>query len=264
MHAPQSRKEDPVRTPRLALLLASALMLAGCPGLPGISGSTTLDPKLLSVTSASQGITTATVTLSWDAISNAATYQITRKVADGSAKLLATTDKTTYTDQVNPGLTLTYTVQAFDASGTAKGSATPETVVVASAQVGKPSGLLVDGAATSTASGTQAKSSKPTLTWTPAASASAYYVTLTEDQSGHYGQVVYAALVTAPTATVGTLAQDGLSVPGYPQVKGDGGLVKGVSYFYSVTAIRTDVPDLSKAKAFDVSTVDDSTFVSFL
>jgi len=239
-------------------------MLAGCPGVPGISGNQTLDPKVLAITSSDdRGITTSYVDLSWAGVTNAATYQISCKVGDGESKLLRTIEKTEFTDNVNPNMTLTYIVQAFGANGDAMVSSSPKTIQVLNATVGKPANLTVDKKAPAAGTAVTPDSSKPELSWDAAAGATGYYVTVNEVGDGSKtGRMVYSSITKTNTATVGTLSQPDLTIPGYTQIKGDG-LVKGKNYYFSVTSIRADVADLSKATAFDVKMGDAPAKISF-
>lgn len=254
-----------MRTLRTALAaIGTVVMLAGCPGVPGISGTPSLDPKVLAVTSSDeQGITTAYVTLSWASVTNAATYQITRKVGDGTSKLLSTIEKTEYTDVVNPDKQLTYVVQAFGANGDEMVSSSPKSVQVLNATVGKPTAFTVDSKAVPAEGAVTPNSSKPVLGWEAGAGATGYYVTVNEVGEGaKSGRMIYSSITKTNTATVGTLSQPDLNIPGYTQIKGDG-LVKGKNYYFSVTSIRADVADLSKATAFDVKMGDAPAKISF-
>ncbi len=244
--------------------VGAAALLAGCPGVPGLSGNQTLDPKVLAVTSSDdQEITTAYVTLSWAGVTNAATYQITRKVGDGSSKPLATIEKTEYTDVVNPDKQLTYIVQAFGANGEEMVSSSAKSVQVLKASVGKPSAFTVDNKAVPAEGAVTPNSSKPVLGWEPGAGATAYYVTVNEVGEGaKSGRMIYSSITKTNTATVATLSEAELSIPGYTQIKGDG-LVKGKNYYFSVTSIRADVADLTKATAFDVKMGDAPGKISF-
>lgn len=254
-----------MRNVRKALAaLGAVAMLAGCPGIPGITGTATLEPKVLAVTSADeQGITTAYVNLSWSGVTNAATYQITRKVGDGTSKLLKTLEKTEYTDVVNPNLQLTYVVQAFGANGDEMVSSSPKTIQVLNTTVGKPSAFTVDSKPVPAEGAVTPASSKPDLGWAEGAGATGYYVTVNEVGEGaRSGRMVYSSITKTNAATVATLSQPDLNIPGYTQIKGDG-LVKGKNYYFSVTAIRSDVADFSKATAFDVKMGDAPAKISF-
>lgn len=234
--------------------LGAMLLLAGCPDLtlPGLSGSSS-DPKALAVTKVdARGITSATVGLSWQGVSGASNYQVGCKIGDGPEAVVGTTEKTSYEDRVNPKMTLTYYVHALNVAGEELKVTAGKTVVVMDAQVGKPAALAVDGTEAS-GSVPNAKSSKPTFSWSTASGANAYYVTVNEMKDGGLvGKLVYASLTKSPTATVGVLSQADLNLPGYTQVKGDG-LIKGKNYYFAVTAIRTDVADLAAATGFDVA-----------
>lgn len=258
-------EDSALRTLRNALTaLGTVVLLAGCPGVPGLSGTPTLEPKVLAVTSSDEdGITTALVNLSWPGVTNAATYQITRKVGDGTSRLRTTLEKTEYTDTVNPNLTLTYVVQAFGANGEEMTSSSPKTVQVLNATVGKPSNLAVDKKVAAADTAVTPNSSKPELSWDEGAGATSYYVRVNEVGDGaKSGKVVYSAITKTTSAVIGTLSQPELNIPGYTQIKGDG-LVKGKNYYFSVTSIRADVADLSKATAFDVKMGDAPAKISF-
>lgn len=244
--------------------LGAVVMLAGCPGVPGLSGTQSLDPKVLAVTSSDdRGITTAYVNLSWTSVTNAATYQISSKVGDGASTPLKTIEKTEYTDAVNQNMTLTYVVQAYGANGEEMVSSSPKTIQVLSATVGKPSSFSVDGKAIPAEGAVTPNSSKPALSWVEGAGASGYYVTVNEVGEGSKsGRMVYSSITKTNTATVGTLSQPELNLPGYTQIKGDG-LVKGKNYYFSVTSIRADIADFSKATAFDVKMGDAPAKMSF-
>ncbi|HEY9900019.1 MAG TPA: hypothetical protein V6D00_12620 [Pantanalinema sp.] len=250
-----------MRLPRLLLALPVALALTGCPGFLGLAGNTNLNPKILAVTSKEQGMTTASITLTWDGVTNAATYQVSRKVDGSAPRLIVSTDKTTLTDRVEPGHEIAYVVTAFSASGEEKANVETGPVKVSASQVGQPGALMLDGAAASGGSFVT-KTGKPTLTWGEGAGATAYYVTVNENQSGKNGKLVYAALTKTTAATVGSLPDEGLKLPGYPQLKG-GGLVKGTIYFYTVTAIRADNAELEKATIFDIASIDAPATISF-
>ncbi|MNY46465.1 hypothetical protein D3C86_1816470 [compost metagenome] len=119
----------------------------------------------------------------------------------------------------------------------------------------------MDGAASESGTFTT-KTGKPALSWGEGAGATAYYVTVNENQSGKNGKLVYAALTKTTAATVGSLPDENLKFPGYPQLKGEG-LVKGKIYFYTVTAIRADNADLEKATVFDIASIDSPATISF-
>lgn len=246
-----------MRKSSLAFAAVSVMLLSGCPNLLGTSSGTTLDPKILAVTTSDQGMTTASVGLSWSGVTNAATYQIIRQVGDSSAaKLIGTTNTTSYNDNVQPNLSITYTVQAYSPSGDMIVSSNPKTVQVLDAKVGKPTGLTIDSQAASGDTIITANSSKPSLTWTAAANANAYYVTINEASNGSSnGKLVYSALTSSPNLTVGTLPQQNLDLPNFSQLNTDG-LTSGKIYFVNLTSIRSDNSDLSKATAFDVSAMD--------
>lgn len=250
-----------MRLSRLLFAAATALILTGCPGFTGITGNTSLNPKLLAVTSKEQGMTTASVTLTWDGVTNAATYQVSRKVDGSAPRLIVSTDKTTHTDRVEPGHEIVYAITAFSAGGEEKATVETSPVKVAASQVGKPGTLMLDGATAADNSFTT-KTGKPTLTWGEGAGATAYYVTVNENQSGKNGKLVYAALTKTTAATVGSLPDENLKLPGYPQLKGSG-LVKGTIYFYTVTAIRADNAELEKATIFDIASIDAPATISF-
>lgn len=254
-----------MRNVRKALAaLGAVVLLAGCPAVPGISGNGTLDPTVLAITSSDdRGITTSYVSLSWGSVTNAATYQVSCKVGDGELKPLKTVEKAEFMDSVNPNMTLTYVVQAFGANGDEMVTSSPKTIQVLNATVGKPSGFTVDKKPTSADTAVTPNSSKPELGWDAAAGATGYYVTVNEVGDGSKtGRMVYSSITKTNVATVGTLSQPDLSIPGYTQIKGDG-LVKGKNYYFSVTSIRADVADLSKATAFDVKMGDAPAKLSF-
>lgn len=245
-----------MRKSMLALTLGITTLLAGCPSLTGTSSKPTLEPKVLAVTSSEQGITTSSVALSWSGVTNAATYQIIRKVGDSTtSKLIATTDKTSYNDNVNPNLTISYTVQAYSPTGDMLVSSSPKTVQVLNATVPKPSGLAIDSKAASGDTIVAANSSKPTFTWTDTTGANAYYLTVNEEDQGVDGKLVFAALTKSPALTLGTLPQADLSLPRFTQLNANG-LPKGKIYSINLTAIRADNADLTLATAFDVAAMD--------
>lgn len=245
-----------MRKSMLALALGATTLLAGCPNLLGSSAKPTLEPKVLAITTSDQGITTASVALSWSGVTNAGTYQIIRKVGDSAtSKLLATTDKTSYSDQVNPNLSITYTVQAYSPSGDLLVSSSPKTVQVLDAKVTKPTGLAIDSQIASGDAIVTAKSSKPGLTWTDTANANAYYVTINEANDGSNGKLVFSALTKSPTLTVGTLPQSDISLPNFTQLNSSG-LTRGKIYFVNLMSIRADNTDLSLATGFDVAAMD--------
>jgi len=244
----------------LAPALGSAVLLSGCPGLPGFSSTPTLNPTVLSVTQNNQGIKTAAVTLTWGSVNNAATYQVARSVASATAtssqKVVATVTTTSYSEPVAPNLTITYTVNAYSPGGDTIVSSPATVVNVLDSTVQQPSGLAVDGHLGSPGTAVQPNSSKPTLTWANASGATAYYVTVNEVGAGNsLGALTYAALTQSPTATVGTLSLSNVTLAGFNQVAGSG-LVKGKIYSFSVTAIRGNVPDLTKVTAIDTAVVD--------
>lgn len=245
-----------MRKSMLALTLGITALLAGCPNLIGSSSKPTLEPKVLAVTTSEQGITTASVALSWSGVTNAATYQIIRKVGDSAtSKLLATTDKTLYSDNVNPNLTISYTVQAYSPTGDMLVSSSPKTVQVLNATVAKPSGLSIDSKVASGDAIVTANSSKPTFTWTDTTGVNAYYLTVNEEDQGVNGKLVFAAVTKSPALTLGTLPQSDLSLPKFTQLNSNG-LTKGKIYSINLTSIRADNADLTLATAFDVAAMD--------
>lgn len=233
-----------MRLTRLAALPLVAL-LVGCPALPGINGNTDLSPKVLAVTKSGSVGTTANAYLEWQAITNAESYQVLYVLGETS-EVADTTSKLSFSEQVQPGLTITYKVRALDGSGNEKASSSPLQVKVMDAQVSAPTDLKVEGE-------TPAKnlftptSAKPTISWGKVDNATHYYVKIEKKSDG---KVLYASLTDRLEATMGTLVREDLKLPNYPQVKDQ--TLPTDPVFLSVTAIRADDPDLAKATGIDV------------
>ena len=239
-----SMEGDLMRLKRLAAL-PLVLLLAGCPNLLGSSGNTELNPKALAVTNSTGAGKTAVAHLTWQPITNASTYQVFR-VTDETLELATTSDKTAYTEQVEPGHTVTYKVIAKDSSGTEKASSAPVKVQVMLAEATPPSNIRVAGE-TDAKNLFRPTTATPVISWDKVANATHYYVKIDKKSDG---KTLYASLTDQTQVTVGSLSRENLTLIGYPQVKGQG--LPGDPTLLTVTAIRADDPDLAKTTAIDI------------
>lgn len=234
-----------MRLSRLAAL-PLVLLLAGCPNLLGSSGNTDLNPKALAVTQNNGAGATANAYLEWQAVTNASLYQVVRTTGSTSDSVQKS-DKTTFTEQVGVGGTVTYKIMALDASGNEKTSSNPLALQVLASEVGAPSGLTVDGKTASTESITPISTGKPAMSWAAADKATHYYVKITDSEE----KTLFSAFTKEPQATVGSLTFADLKVPHYTQSKGDGLPAEKVVRV-TISAIRANDADLKVATAFDI------------
>lgn len=234
-----------MRLTRLAALPLIAL-LTGCPSLFGATGNTELNPRALAVTQNTGAGATANAYLEWQPVTNAALYQVQRTTG-ASTESMPKSDKTTFSEQVGVGNTISYKVVAFDPSGNEQRSSAPLAVQVLGAEVTAPTGLTVDGKTASVDNITSISLGKPALSWNAAEKATHYYVRIANSED----KTLYAAFTKEPQATVGSLSYEGLKVPHYTQVKGEG-LPSEKVVRIVISAIRANDADLKVATAFDI------------
>lgn len=236
-----------MRLKRLAAL-PLVLMLTGCPNLMGASGNSELSPKAIAVTENSGAGPTANAYLEWPPVTNASTYHVVRTTSEGTL-VRQKSERTSFTEQVGAGYTVTYKVLALDSGGNEKAASTPVTIEVMTSEVAAPTGITVDGKSASPDNITSldANANKPTLSWSAVENATHYFVKITDPSD----KTIFAAFTKEPQVTVGTLPIDGLKIPQYPQVKGDG-IPSGKVVQLVVSAIRANDSDLKVATAFDI------------
>lgn len=234
-----------MRLTRLAAL-PLVMLLAGCPNLLGSTGNTDLSPKALAVTQNTGAGPTANAYLEWQPVTNAALYQVLRTTGQ-SSDAVQKSDKTTFSEQVGVGTTITYKIVALDASGNEKTTSTPLSIQVLGAEVAAPASVTVDGKTADEKNITSVGTGKPAISWSAAAKATHYYVKITDSSD----KTLFAALTKEPQVTVGSLAFEDLKVPHYTQVKGDGIPAEKVVKLV-VSAIRANDADLKVATAYDI------------
>lgn len=189
-----------IKTIALAAAALALMVVAGCGG----TGSDA--PTGLTVTS------TTPISLSWNSVSDAVSYNIYRGTASGglTAKTLLSSGDTgtTYTDTAAmAGTTYYYQVTAVNKSGTESG-ASNEVNAVSQSQTG---GSFV-------LSGTKG-AAQITLTWSSATGAVSYNV--------------YRSTISEVITGKAKLATGFLTTTTY----GDSGVTAGTTYYYQVTAV---------------------------
>lgn len=234
-----------MRLKRLAAL-PLVLLLAGCPNLLGSSGNTELSPKALAVTQNTGAGPTANAYVEWQPVTNASQYQVIR-TTDSSSDSVQKSDKTSFSEQVGVGSTITYKIIALDASGNEKTVSTPLSIQVLGSEVATPTGITVDGKTADAKNMTTINAGKPAISWSAADKATHYYIRISDSSD----KTLYAALTKEPQTTVGTLPFEDLKVPHYKQVKGDG-IPAEKPVKLVVSAIRANDGDLKVATAYDI------------
>ncbi len=226
--------------------LPLVFLLSGCPNLLGSNGNTELSPKALAVTQNTGAGATANAYLEWQPVTNAALYQVLRTTG-GSSDSVQKSDRTSFSEQVGVGSTITYKIVAQDASGNEKTASTPISIQVLGSEVAAPTSLTVDGKTAALENITSISTGKPALSWNAAEKATHYYVRISDTND----KTLYAALTKEPQVTVGSLAFEDLKVPHYVQFKGDG-LPSEKVVNLVVSAIRANDADLKVATAYDI------------
>lgn len=234
-----------MRLKRLAAL-PLVLLLAGCPNLLGSTGNTDLSPKALAVTQNTGAGATANAYLEWQPVTNASLYQVIRTTGS-SSDTVQKSDKTTFSEQVGVGTTITYKIAAQDSAGNEKVVSTPLSIQVLDSEVALPSGLTIDGKTATAENITSISTGKPAISWAATDKATHYYIKITDASE----KTLYSAFTKEPQATVGTLTFEDLKVPYYTQVKGEGIPAEKVVKVV-VSAIRANDADLKVATAFDI------------
>ncbi len=234
-----------MRLKRIAAL-PLVLLLAGCPNLLGSTGNTDLSPKALAVTQNTGAGATANAYLEWQPVTNASLYHVVRTTGQ-SSDTVQKSDKTTFSEQVGVGSTITYKIVALDSSGNEKIASTPIAIQVLASEVAAPTGLTVDGKTATVENITSIGTGKPAISWSAADKATHYFIRISDASD----KTLYSALTKEPQVTVGTLPFEDLKVPHYTQVKGDGIPAEKVVKLV-VSAIRANDADLKVATAYDI------------
>ncbi len=232
-----------MRLKRLAAFPLIAL-LTGCPGLPGINGNAELSPKILAVTQSNGAGTTANAFLEWQGVTNASSYQVLRTIGETTERAV-TTERTAFTEPVQPDFTVTYKIVAKDSSGQDKSTSANLSVKVLAASVTKPTSIVVDDLPAASDLFRTSKP-RPKISWAKVDAATHYYVKVEKD-----GKTLYASLTDQTQVIVGSLTHESIKIPNYPQVK-DQSLPEDLVDL-TVTAIRANDADLAKATAIDVT-----------
>lgn len=234
-----------MRLKRLAAL-PLVLLLAGCPNLLGSTGNTELSPKALAVTQNTGAGPTANAYLEWQPVTNASLYHVVRTTGQ-TTDTIQKSDKTTFSEQVGVGTTITYKIVALDSAGNEKTASTPTAIQVLNSEVAAPTALTVDGKTATVENITSIGTGKPAISWGAADKATHYYIRISDSSD----KTLYAALTKEPQVTVGSLPFEDLKVPHYTQVKGEGIPAEKVVKLV-VSAIRANDADLKVATAYDI------------
>jgi fibronectin type 3 domain-containing protein len=236
-----------LRLKRLAAL-PIVLLLAGCPNLLGSSGNTDLNLKVLAVTQDTGAGATANAYLEWQPITNASQYQVFRTSGE-SPTSLQKNDKTTFTEPVGVGKTVSYKIVALDSAGNEKIASSPLTVAVLDAEVGAPTHATADTQPVALGGSgiTAITAGQPMIKWGAVEKANHYYIRVYDGED----KTIYAALTKEPEAKVGTLVYSDLKVPNFPQVK-DQAISAGKVAYLTISAIRANDADIKAATAFDI------------
>lgn len=239
---------------RLLPLALLTLVLPGCPSF-GILGNTNLDPRILAVTSKdARGLPSAFVRLDWKAITDVSNYEVSGRAGDGPTAVLTRTSRLEFLDdKAAPEATLSYSVRALSGTGEEKAKSSELTVKVLSSQVSAPAELAENDTPISKTDIRRTTQAKPKLGWSTVAGDNIwYYVVVSEHSAGNEAGTVYAALLKSSPVELGTLTHESVQLAGFPQVK-DRLLAAGKNYFYTVTTLRSDAPELANAKAVDIA-----------
>jgi hypothetical protein len=230
----------------------AVVTLAGCapgvnvPGAPLLGGP--LGLQVLGVTSvdAETGNPSYKALVHWQAALNAKNYEVQRKFGENPTKVIATVSSTDYTDStVGADQTFTYTVRALSGENKELVTSNPLAVKVLAAQVTKPTGLQpADNASIGVGE-------SPSFSWQAVSGANWYYVNVID---GTNNKTVWSALTKDTSIKFG--ADSPLKLDAYKDefpVGAQGGIKQGIVYRWTVSAIRGDNADLTKAKAIDVN-----------
>jgi hypothetical protein len=239
------QKETLMRLKQLAAL-PLVFLLAGCPNLLGSSGNTELSPKALAVTQNTGAGATANAYLEWQPITNASQYHVVRTTGQ-SSETVQKSDRTSFSEQVGVGTTITYKVVAMDSSGNEKTTSAPLSIQVLGSEVAAPIGITIDSKTADIQNMTTISSGKPAISWAAADKATHYYVRIADSAD----KTLFAALTKEPQLTVGSLPFEDLKVPHYTQVKGEG-IPSEKPVKLVVSAIRANDSDLKVATAYDI------------
>lgn len=227
---------------RKLLPLAAVVFLAGCP-TDLINGVTKLEPKVLAITKTSAaGNTTSSVGLKWNDVLNAKIYQII-KTYDTTTTTLNTAKESDreYSDSdVRAGVQYSYTIRALDTGNNQVAISSAIPVEMLPPTVGMPG---------ATDSIIPVSPGKATITWTAAAGAQWYYVSVVDAADN---KVLYGGFANTNTWQIGAPSyQANLNLPGFTELTGNG-FTNGRSYLWKVSAIRANSEKLEEATALDI------------
>jgi hypothetical protein len=235
-----------------ALFPAVIFLLAGCNGGPNVPyvglgklplnvlAVTTVEPETNSVTSKTY--------VRWPGQLNAKTYEVIRKFGDNPAKVVASTDQTSYLDPtLSAGQSATYKVRVLSGVNAELNVSDDKPVTVLAQTIGKPDGLLP---ATNTTLGV---GETPTFKWNAVPSATWYFVNVVRADTR---ASVYSALTKDTSVKFGDNSPLKFSNFGdlFPTAA-PSSITAGIIFQWTVQAIRSDggaTPD--DAKGIDVNT----------
>lgn len=238
-----------------ALVLASLVFAAGCSSLPnsGFVGIGKLPVNVLAVTtvdSETQNVGSK-VYVRWPAQPGAKTYEVIRKFGDNPAKVVSTTDQTSYTDTtLGANQSATFKVRALSGEGKELNASDDKSLTVLAQTVAKPDGLSpADNTSLSVGD-------TPTLKWNAVQGANWYYVSVTRGDKPEGQNQVYTALTKDTSIKFGDNSP--LKFTNFGDVfptAATSSISPGIIYHWLVQSIRADggaTPD--DAKAIDVNT----------
>lgn len=242
------------RTRLLVTVTCATALLAGCPPT-NQNTQATLTLQALAVTKADttrSGLFDYDVYLGWNSVPRSTSYDVLAgtSTADLVSITPSRTSQTSYTDvQLQPGASQSYQIRALDVNAVEllRSNVASVTMLSHDATMSAPTNLQITGAGTGLA-GSDAPSAQPTITWTAAPDATAYYVVLTQQGSA---APVFAALASTPSVTIGTVYPK-VNWPNYSQVGNNFSLASGTTYTITVSPLRTDTGSLASASAIDL------------
>ncbi len=235
----------------------TSFLLTACPaGSQNTQSSLTLQALAVTQYNASRGLAQYNVFLAWNAVPRATSYDVLAGASPTNLNSITPnfTTKTSYTDPTvtTPGASQSYQIRALDvnASELIRSNIASVQMLSHDASLSAPTAPTIVGASGTGLAGGAAPSAQPTLNWAPVPDATAYYLTLAPASAP--GNPVFAVLVSTESATIGTLPDTKLGWPGYAQMGSNYSMTSGTTYSVSLSALRTNVSDLSAVSGIDV------------